>query len=60
MMRRFGHFLLALLAECLSWIGFALGFLWGAIVAAYRRGYVRGFESGSEPPVVVLQDEDDL
>ena len=60
MIRHIPYFLLALLAECLSWIAFAIGFLWGAIVAAYKRGYARGFESGSEPLAVIGEDEDDL
>jgi len=55
---RLCHFLLAALAECLSYLTFADGFVAGAMRAAYERGYARGYETEATQQAIVLDDED--
>lgn len=52
------YYLLCLLAEALALVAFALCFLWGAIVAAGRRGYAHGYAGGAEAAPQPIYDED--
>jgi hypothetical protein len=50
------YFLLALVAEVLSWLAFAAGYVAGACAAAYARGRARGYAGGVEQQEVVYDD----
>lgn len=48
-------FILAFLAECMALLAFSYGFVRGACVAAYEKGFTKGY---GEEETQVVEDED--